>query len=119
MAVCTGREIMTDILGHLGVAADASSRVLESSTCIPCMMPFITSQFRRRSRGDRPQVKPEGWPNLAFVGQFCERPDDVVFTVEYSIRAPRLPSTTCLNWIASRPRSTRESSIRAYLRRRS
>lgn len=25
-----------------------------------------------------------GWENLAFTGQFCEQPDDVVFTVEYS-----------------------------------
>jgi len=24
---------------------------------------------------------------MAFVGQFCEIPDDVVFTVEYSVRA--------------------------------
>ena len=51
------------------------------------MMPFITSQFLRRERGDRPQVVPEGWTNLAFVGQFCELPDDVVFTVEYSVRS--------------------------------
>ncbi len=30
---------------------------------------------------------PQGTANLAFVGQFCELPDDVVFTVEYSIRS--------------------------------
>lgn len=41
----------------------------------------------RRERGDRPQVVPPGWSNLAFTGQFCELPDDVVFTVEYSIRS--------------------------------
>ena len=51
------------------------------------MMPFITSQFLRRSKGDRPQVIPDGSRNLAFIGQFCELPDDVVFTVEYSIRS--------------------------------
>jgi oleate hydratase len=27
-----------------------------------------------------------GWENLAFTGEFCEQPDDVVFTVEYSLR---------------------------------
>jgi oleate hydratase len=32
-------------------------------------------------------VIPEGTKNLAFTGQFCELPDDVVFTVEYSIRS--------------------------------
>ena len=85
MSACTGREIMTEILGHLRIKTDAS-RILASSICIPCMMPFITSQFLRRSKGNRPQVVPKGSTNLAFMGQFCELPDDVVFTVEYSIR---------------------------------
>ena len=86
MAACTGREIMTEILGHLRLQ-EHGVRILDSCTCIPCMMPFITSQFLPRSRGDRPQVIPEGSKNLAFVGQYCELPDDVVFTVEYSIRS--------------------------------
>jgi oleate hydratase len=86
MSACTGREIMTEIMGQLRIDAE-SKKILETCTCIPCMMPFITSQFLRRSQGDRPQVVPEGSKNLAFVGQFCEIPDDVVFTVEYSIRS--------------------------------
>jgi len=86
MSACTGREIMTEILGHLHIEADAS-RILATSTCIPCMMPFVTSQFLRREKGDRPEVVPAGSKNLAFIGQFCELPDDVVFTVEYSIRS--------------------------------
>jgi oleate hydratase len=68
-------------------ALTQSARILDTSTCIPCMMPFITSQFLQREQGDRPQVVPEGWINLAFIGQFCEIPDDVVFTVEYSVRS--------------------------------
>jgi len=51
------------------------------------MMPFITSQFLRREEGDRPEVVPKGSRNLGFIGQFCELPDDVVFTVEYSVRS--------------------------------
>lgn len=86
MAACSGREIMTEILGHLRVEAEAQ-QILDASICIPCMMPFITSQFLRREKGDRPQIAPKGWRNLAFTGQFCELPDDVVFTVEYSIRS--------------------------------
>jgi oleate hydratase len=35
-------------------------------------------------------VRPDGSKNLAFVGQFCELPDDVVFTVEYSIRSAQM-----------------------------
>jgi oleate hydratase len=86
MSACTGREIMTEIMGHLRIETQAK-KILETCTCIPCMMPFITSQFLRRSRGDRPKVVPERSMNLAFIGQFCELPDDVVFTVEYSIRS--------------------------------
>jgi oleate hydratase len=32
----------------------------------------------------------EGSKNLAFVGQYCELPDDVVFTVEYSVRSAQI-----------------------------
>jgi oleate hydratase len=49
-------------------------------------MPYITSQFLVRSRGDRPDVVPAGSANLAFIGQYAEVPDDVVFTVGYSVR---------------------------------
>ena len=83
MSDCTGREIMTEVLAHLKIEADAK-RIIQASVCLPCMMPFITSQFLRRQKGDRPDVIPEGSVNLAFIGQFCELPDDVVFTVEYS-----------------------------------
>ncbi len=86
MSTCTGREIMTEIAGHLRLQ-EHGARILDACTCIPCMMPFITSQFLPRSKGDRPQVIPDGSKNLAFVGQYCELPDDVVFTVEYSIRS--------------------------------
>jgi oleate hydratase len=89
MSACTGREIMTEVLGHLHIEAEAS-KVLEACNCIPCMMPFITSQFLRREKGDRPQVVPKGSKNMAFTGQFCELPDDVVFTVEYSVRSAQV-----------------------------
>jgi oleate hydratase len=61
------------------------------------MMPFITSQFLRRQKGDRPDVVPAGLTNLAFIGQFCEMPDDVVFTVEYSIRSAQTAVCALLN----------------------
>jgi oleate hydratase len=86
MSACTGREIMTEMLGHLHIEAEAAA-ILADCICIPCMMPFITSQFLRRGRGDRPAVIPAGTQNLALTGQFCELPKDVVFTVEYSIRS--------------------------------
>jgi oleate hydratase len=39
-----------------------------------------------RKISDRPQVIPEGCVNLAFLGQYAELPEDVVFTVETSVR---------------------------------
>ncbi len=89
MSACSGREILTEVLGHLHAGAEAPG-ILETTTCIPCMMPFITSQFLPRGPGDRADIIPSGTRNLAFIGQFCELPDDVVFTVEYSIRSAQL-----------------------------
>ena len=89
MSACTGREILTEILGHLRIEAEAQ-KILDTTICIPCMMPFITSQFLRRESGDRPKVIPEGTSNLALIGQYCEIPEDVVFTVEYSVRSAQL-----------------------------
>ena len=86
MSACSGRDIMTEVLGHLRIEAEAAA-IIGSSVCIPCMMPFITSQFLPRGQGDRPPVHPEVAHNFAFMGQFCEIPDDVVFTVEYSVRS--------------------------------
>jgi oleate hydratase len=96
MSACTGREIMREVMGHLGVDHEAQAEVLANATCIPCMMPFITSQFLPRSAGDRPRVIPEGTTNLAFIGQFCEQPNDVVFTVEYSIRSAQVATYAML-----------------------
>lgn len=86
MKDCTGAEILEEVLGHLHFGAH-KERILAASNCIPCMMPYITSQFLARGEGDRPQVVPEGSTNLALLGQFVEQPDDVVFTVEYSVRS--------------------------------
>jgi oleate hydratase len=85
MNACTGAEILEEVLGHLHFGAQRE-RIMADADCIPCLMPYITSQFLVRSGGDRPQVVPPGSTNLAFLGQFAEQPDDVVFTVEYSVR---------------------------------
>ncbi len=86
MSQCTGHEMLREVLGHLRIEAEAA-QILATSTVIPCMMPFITSQFLRREKGDRPDVVPKGAENFAFTGQYCELTDDVVFTVEYSVRS--------------------------------
>ncbi|MEC3981671.1 oleate hydratase [Amycolatopsis sp. H20-H5] len=81
----SGREILTELLGQLGFS-DIEDSVQSSTTIIPVMMPYITSQFERRETRDRPLVVPRGSVNFAFLGQFTEIPEDVVFTVEYSVR---------------------------------
>ncbi|MCZ4119713.1 oleate hydratase [Streptomyces sp. H39-S7] len=84
MSRCTGREILDEVLQHLRF--EQRPQILDGSVVLPAMMPYITSQFLVRQAGDRPQVVPAGSTNLAFIGQYAEVPDDVVFTVEYSVR---------------------------------
>ena len=86
MSQCTGQEILAEVLHHLNLDQAQIDRITDTSTVIPVLMPYITSQFLVRSHGDRPQVVPKGSTNLAFIGQYAEVPDDVVFTVEYSVR---------------------------------
>ncbi|WP_178020069.1 oleate hydratase [uncultured Paenibacillus sp.] len=89
MSECTGEEILAELLHHLHFDQDMEA-IISTANCIPCMMPFITAQFMPRAIDDRPKVIPDGSTNLAFISQFCEIPDDVVFTEEYSVRAARI-----------------------------
>ncbi|TCL35685.1 oleate hydratase [Anaerospora hongkongensis] len=96
MSECTGEEILTELCSHLRFT-DKLPSIVKTSNCLPCMMPFITSQFMPRTKSDRPQVVPPGSTNLAFLGQFTEIPDDVVFTVEYSVRSAQIAVYSLLN----------------------
>ncbi|MEU8925344.1 oleate hydratase [Kitasatospora sp. NPDC048545] len=85
MAGSTGREVLDELLGQLGFD-DIADEVRATTTVTTVMMPYITSQFARRDVSDRPLVIPHGARNFAFLGQYVEIPEDVVFTVEYSVR---------------------------------
>jgi oleate hydratase len=61
------------------------AELLDTSTCIPCLLPYGNSQFLGRAKGDRPAVVPPGSKNFALLGQFVEIPDGIVFTREYSV----------------------------------
>lgn len=87
MYKCTGREIMTELMGHLQIPKKEQANMMRGIICRTSIMPYITSQFQPRKIGDRPLVNPKGYENFAFVSQFAEVPDDVVFTMEYSVRA--------------------------------
>lgn len=86
MSACNGAEILQELCGHLRFDLD----VIAFANCIPCAMPYITSMFMPRQLSDRPLPVPEGSKNFAFISQFVEIPDDVVFTVEYSVRAAQM-----------------------------
>jgi oleate hydratase len=85
MSQATGLEILTELIGHLGFD-DILDNLRLTTTVIPVQMPYITSQFAARTGQDRPKVVPDDAANFAFLGQFTEIPEDVVFTVEYSVR---------------------------------
>ncbi|AIQ30919.1 oleate hydratase [Paenibacillus sp. FSL P4-0081] len=87
MSDCSGRELLEELMYHIGLKNRIPEILEHTTNVIPCMMPYITSQFMPRVAGDRPQVVPQGSTNLAFLGQFAEVPDDCVFTVEYSVRS--------------------------------
>jgi len=97
MSDCNGREILVEVFSHLGWQDDLPA-LMASANCVPCMLPYATSQFMPRAKGDRPNVVPEGTVNLAFVGQFCEIPENVVYTVEYSIHSALVAVATRLGF---------------------
>ena len=87
MAACTGAELCAEWLYHIGVPTDRIDYLAHNEcNTTPTMMPYVTSFFEPRRKGDRPDVVPAGSVNLAFIGQYAETPRDTVFTTEYSIR---------------------------------
>ena len=95
MEQCSGEEILTELFSHLKLQ-DKMPQLISSSINLPCMMPFITSQFMPRQISDRPAPVPPGSTNFGFASQYCEIPNDVVFTVEYSVRAAQIAVFTLL-----------------------
>ena len=94
MSECTGEEILRELCGHLNFDM---GETFSKANCIPCRMPYITTMFMPRVATDRPIPVPKNSANLAFVSQFVEIPEDVVFTVEYSVRAAQMAVYELLN----------------------
>lgn len=89
MRDCTGKEMLEELLYHLHLEDEMDELMDTVVNVIPCMMPYIDSQFQPRKMSDRPKVVPDGSTNFAMISQFVEIPEDMVFTEEYSIRAAR------------------------------
>ncbi|HBA04386.1 MAG TPA: oleate hydratase [Clostridium sp.] len=90
MRDCTGEEMLIELLHHLHLEDQIDEIMEDVVNVIPCMMPYIDSQFQPRKMSDRPKVVPEGSTNFAMISQFVEIPEDMVFTEEYSVRAARI-----------------------------
>lgn len=90
MADCSGADILIELCGHLGFDLDVFGSPDAAPICIPCRMPYITSMFMPRLVSDRPFPVPYNTKNFAFISQFVEIEADVVFTVEYSVRAAQI-----------------------------
>lgn len=68
MSDCNGQEILRELCGHLRIDLGT----FDGAVCVPCMMPY-----------------------LAFVSQFVEIPDDVVFPLSIRCARRRWRSTSC------------------------
>jgi oleate hydratase len=95
MPECTGNEILSELCYHLGLI-DEVDNIMAATKVRVALMPYITGQFMPRARGDRPWAVPAGSQNLALLGQFVETHNDVVFTLESSVRTARTGVYTLL-----------------------
>lgn len=95
MPACTGREILAELCHHLGIV-DRLDEIAANTKVRLALMPYITAQFMPRAAGDRPHVVPQGCTNLALLGQFVETSNDIIFTMESSVRTARIGVYTLL-----------------------
>ena len=84
MSKCTGKEILTELMHQLGFE-DILDEVLACTDVTTVMLPYASAMFACRVPEDRPLVIPKGAENFAFLGQWVELPEDIVYTVEYSV----------------------------------
>ena len=87
MRSCTGKEVCSEWLYHIGIPENEIDALAENAcNTTTCFMPYINAFFQPRKKSDRPKVVPDGAINFAFLGQFAETPRDTIFTTEYSMR---------------------------------
>ena len=72
MKECTGEEIAAEWLYHIGVpVSQIPSLAKHSVVCVPTMMPYITAFFMPRTKGDRPDVIPDGCAQVCIFRTVC------------------------------------------------
>ncbi|KAJ5700218.1 hypothetical protein N7536_003231 [Penicillium majusculum] len=111
MLVCSGEEIMTELLWHLGFPSES---ILNNSITVPCVMPRRTASLLPRACGDRPNVIPEEMTNLAVIGQFVEIPDETNVSLDYGVRGAQL-AVAQLMGLRKQPENTRKRLDLSFL----
>jgi oleate hydratase len=81
-----GRQLVEEVLGQLGIERGAGI-VRATTRAASVLLPYAGSPLAPRSPGDRPDPAPAGARNFAFLGQYVEIPDEVAFSMEYSVRS--------------------------------
>lgn len=116
MPACTGAEVIAELCYHLGIE-DQVEAVVANTKARLALMPYITAQFMPRAAGDRPHVVPPGCTNLALMGQFVETANDIIFTMDSSIRTARIGVYTLLGLKKQAPDiSPTQYDVRAMLK---
>lgn len=80
-----GKDGFDDILGEVLTTTDVTT------VMIPLRIITLPSPHPRRPA----QALPDRAENSAFLGQFTNLAEDVVFAVEYSVHRPCTPSAAC------------------------
>lgn len=87
MLLCSGIEIIAELLGHLRLHYQAP---LARTITIPRAMPRMMAMLLTRAPSDRPQVIPQAFTNVGLVGQFVESPPHTCIDVSYGIRTAQM-----------------------------
>jgi oleate hydratase len=88
MEQCSGAEILTEVLGHLGYPT-----LVHHTMTIPRLMPRMTSMLLVRSMTDRPEIVPANSLNFGFIGQFVEIPRYSSVDISYGIRTAQVATS--------------------------
>jgi oleate hydratase len=86
MGECNGDELITEMCYHFGFMKELPE-IKKVTTCVPYMLPYVTSMFLPRKIADRPPVIPRGSTNLGLIGEYTEMPEESVFMVSYSCKS--------------------------------
>ena len=97
MLQCSGKDIMTELLGHLNLHYHAP---MPRTITIPRAMPRMSAMLLTRAPSSRPQIIPQASSNVGLVGQFVEIPGHTCVDVSYSILTAQIAVSNLMGFQA-------------------